>query len=102
MKKDPRTQYVDKVKVQVGEIEAAINNLEFKLDEADWEPMIDYKKQVDELRLRLEDIKQKVRELEVKSEATLPEFKQEIEDSLQGLGDHLRRVSSNLDKITLE
>lgn len=99
---EPREYSVIRYKEQVKELEEEMNDLEYKLEDEEWEPKIDLKRQIDSLRIHLEEAKGKIDQLESSTKASWPQIKNEIDQDLKGIGTFLKRTASTLEKILLE
>ena len=49
--KEPKEYFINRLREQADEMEEEANNLEVRLDESDWDPKLDYEKQIDEMKI---------------------------------------------------
>jgi hypothetical protein len=99
---NPREYYVERLRGQVKEMAEKVSNLEFKIEESDWEPEMDYHKQIDELRIGLDRVRNKIEELEAASDSAWMKVLETAEDQLAELEASLEKATSVLSKILLE
>jgi len=67
MHKEPKEYFLGNVDDQIFELEAELDDLETRMEDEGWEPDIDYRKQIDSLRLRLKSLKENVDDYEMSS-----------------------------------
>lgn len=65
MHKDPKEYFMDKLEENIREVEEQLDELENKVEDAGWEPELDYDRQIEGIRLRLEELKKEVDRFEV-------------------------------------
>jgi predicted nucleic acid-binding Zn-ribbon protein len=100
--KEPKEYFLNKLEEQAKELEEEILELEVKLDESDWDPKIDYEKQIDALKIELGEVKERMEELNSVDESAWRELHKEVERDLALLADKVRLASDTLDDILLE
>jgi len=89
--------YMEKrIRAMIRELEEQMNGLELKVDDADWESDIDYRKPIDALRLSLEEAKKAAEETAVSSDASWQIRFRETEDKLGELGDRIKHLRGRL------
>ena len=102
MESEPREYYEKKIQEMIREMEEEINNLEYKIEEADSDSDIGYKRPVVELRFSLEEAKKTAKEAAAASDASWKEQFRANEDDLKALGDRLRRLQAGLRGFLME
>jgi predicted nucleic acid-binding Zn-ribbon protein len=101
-RKEPKEYSLNKLEEQAKELEEEILELEVKLDESDWDPKIDYERQIDALKIELSELKERMEELNSVDEAGWKELPKEVESDLAHLADNVKLASDTLDEILLE
>jgi chromosome segregation ATPase len=89
--KEPKEYFINRLREQADEMEEEANNLEVRLDESDWDPKLDYEKQIDEMKIALRDARQRLSELESAGRQGWATMYKEIEADL---GDLLTRIQA--------
>ena len=89
--REPKEYFVGRLSEQVGELEEEVNELEVRLDESDWDPKLDYEKQIDELKIALRDAREKLTELE---SAGRKGWSALYKESEAGLGELMTRIQA--------
>ena len=84
------------------ELEEELNTLEFKVDESDWEPDPDYRRQIDEMRLSLEEAEKSIKDIAASSDAAWKVRFEEMENHLKSLGDRLKEFRTRVRGFFLE
>lgn len=102
MEGEPREYYEKKIQGMILELEEEINTLEYKIEEADLDSDVGYKRPVVELRLSLEEVKEAANKAAAASDASWKEKFRETENDLRALGDRLRRLQAGLRGFLLE
>lgn len=102
MHKDPKEYFVDKIEEDIREIEEELDELEQKLEDSGWEPKMDYEAELDNIRLRLKELKMEMDRFEVTSGTTWSEFKKSCEENLSQLSRDTQDFSDRLDEILVE
>lgn len=95
MHKDPREYFIDKLEEDTNEIEEQLDELETKLEDAGWEPELDYENQIENLRIRIKQFKEEVNRFEVTGESTWREFK-------KNYGKTLSEISTDAQVLTFQ
>jgi predicted nucleic acid-binding Zn-ribbon protein len=101
-RKEPKEYSLNKLEEQAKELEEEILEFEVKLDESDWDPKIDYERQIDALKIELSELKERMEELNSVDEAGWKELPKEVESDLARLADNVKLASDTLDEILLE
>ena len=102
MEGEPREYYEKKIQEMIRELEEEINTLEYKIEEADFDSDIGYKRPVVELRFSLEETKKAAKKATEASDASWQEQFRATEDDLKALGDRLKHLQSGLRGFLLE
>jgi chromosome segregation ATPase len=102
MHKDPKEYFMDKLEENIREVEEQLDELETKMEDAGWEPELDYDRQIEALRLRLEDLKKEAERFEAASDSTWSEFKRSCENTLTEIAKDGQELSDRMDAILLE
>lgn len=102
MHKDPREYFVDKIEEDIREIEEQMDELEDKLEDSGWEPTIDYETQIENIRLRLKELKKEIDRFEVSGTSTWSAFKRNCEDTLSSVAEDAQEITSRMEKMLLE
>lgn len=88
---EPKEYFINRLSEQTNEMEEEVNELEVRLDESDWDPKLDYEKQIDEIKIALHDAREKLSELESAGRTGWSALYKEAE---AGLGDILTRIQA--------
>jgi hypothetical protein len=99
---EPREYFINRLSAQLGEMEEEVNDLDVRLDESDWDPKLDYEKQVDELKIAVQDARERLSELMSAGRKGWPTMYKETETSLGDLMTRIQAVRSIIDRILLE
>ncbi len=102
MHKDPKEYFMDKLEEDIREIEEQLDVLETKLEDAGWEPEMDFRNQIDSLRLRLENLMKEVDRFEVSSESKWSVFKKSCENTLSKISKDTQEITSRMNNFLLE
>lgn len=102
MHKDPKEYFIDKLEENIREVEEQLDELETKVEDAGWEPELDYDRQIEALRLRLEDLKKEAERFEAASGSTWGEFKGCCENTLSEIAKDAQELSDRMDAILPE
>jgi len=97
-----RDYFERKIRGLIREMEEEINSIEFQIEESGWEPDIDYRRQVDELRLGLKEAEKAVKETAASSDATWKIRYEEVEGNLKNLGNQLKSFRNRSRGFLLE
>ena len=93
---------MDNIEEDIREIEEQMDELETKLEDSGWEPALDYETQIENVRLRLKELKKEIDRFEVPGGSTWDAFKKNCEDTLSSVSRDALEVTSRLDKMLLE
>lgn len=99
---EPKEYFVRRLSEQVGEMEEEIGDLEVRLEDSDWDPKIDYEKQIDELKIALRDARGRLSELESSGRKGWSTMYQQTEASLGELMTRIQTLRQVMDRILLE
>lgn len=102
MHKEPKEYFMDKLEEDIREVEEQMNELETKLEDSGWEPDMDLKKQIENIRLRLNDLEREVDRFESSGDTTWDTFKVSCEETLSEISRDAQELSVRLDKVLLE
>jgi len=102
MHKDPKEYFVDKIEEDIREIEEQMDELKTRLEDSGWEPSMDYETQIENVRLRLKELKKEIDRFEVSGGSTWNAFKRNCEDTLSAISRDAQEVAARMDKILLE
>lgn len=102
MEREPREYYEKKIQEMIRELEEEMNTLEYKIEEADFDSDIGYKRPVVELRFSLEEAKKAAKKVSISSDAAWQDKFKETEKKLKELGDRLKNLQSRLRGFLLE
>ncbi len=99
---EPKEYFVNRLSEQVGEMEEEISDLEVRLEDSDWDPKIDYEKQIDEMKIALREARERLSELESAGRKGWPTMYKEAEASLGDLMTRIQTLREVMDRILLE
>lgn len=102
MHKDPIEYFMDKLEEEISELEEQLEEFETKLEDAGWEPELDYEKQIDNIRLRLKDLKKEADRFEYARGATWSTFRRNCENTLSEISDDVQELTARMDQILPE
>ncbi len=102
MHKDPKEYFMDKLEENIREVEQQLDELETKVEDAGWEPEIDYDNQIENIRLRFEEFKREAERYEAASCSTWSEFKRKCENTLSQITKDTQELTAQMDEILLE
>jgi hypothetical protein len=100
--KEPKEYFVNRLSEQVGEMEEEISDLEVRLEDSDWDPKIDYEKQIDEMKIALREARERLSELGSAGRKGWPTMYKEAEASLGDLMTRIQTLRDVMDRILLE
>ncbi len=100
--REPKEYFVNRLSEQVGEMEEEISDLEVRLEDSDWDPKLDYEKQIDEMKIALRDARERLSELESAGRKGWPTMYKETEASLGDLMTRIQTLRDVMDRILLE
>lgn len=99
---EPREYFISRLAEQVGELEEEVNELEVRLEDADWDPKLDYDKQIDELKLGLRDARESLNELESAGRKGWSALYKEVEAGLGALMTRIQDFRTALDGFLID
>ncbi len=99
---EPKEYFVNRLSEQVGEMEDEVNELETRIEDSDWDPKLDYEKQIDEVKIALRDARERLSDLGSAGRKGWPTMYKETEASLGELMTRLQTLREIMDRITLE
>lgn len=105
MRKDrseAREELISRMEEELKELESEIEVQETRLEDSDWDPKTDYEKPIDELKIGLRDIREKLGEVGSAGSAHWKKLYEEAEEDLVRLGDRLKTLIADLDNLILE
>jgi DNA repair exonuclease SbcCD ATPase subunit len=102
MHKDPREYFIEKLEEDTKEIEEQLDELETKLEDAGWEPELDYENQIENLRIRLKKFKEEVDRFEASGESTWGVFKKYYGKTLSRISKDAQDLTNQLSDILPE
>jgi chromosome segregation ATPase len=102
MHKDPKEYFMDKLEENIREVEQQLDELETKVEDAGWEPEMDYDRQIENIRLRLEELEKEAERFEAASGSTWSEFKRNCENTLSEITEDVQELTGQMDKILVE
>jgi predicted nucleic acid-binding Zn-ribbon protein len=95
---EKRDAFVQKLKAQLDEWNADINELETKTDQAEVRAKIEYHKRIADLRARLKEVEDKIGELQQAGEGALENLKQGLENSWEILKVSFTKAKSEFER----
>jgi uncharacterized protein YaaN involved in tellurite resistance len=102
MHKEPKEYFMNKLDESIREVEEQLEELETRMEDAGWEPELDYERQIEGLRFRLEEFKKAVDRFELKDDTTLSKFRKSCEDTLSEIFKETQELTARVDQILLE
>jgi len=102
MTKEPRDFYEDKVDAQIKAFLDDLGELEFKVESMGWESEMENKREIMELRLKLEGLARKFQELRATDDHSWRLKKEDMERALGEFGGSLKEVVSRWEEILPE
>lgn len=102
MHKDPREYFIENVEEDTNEIEEQLDELKTKLEDAGWEPELDYENQIENLRIRIKEFKEEVERFEVTGGSTWGTFKKHYGKTLSGISKDAQELANQLSDILPE
>jgi len=93
-----RDAYVEKLKAQLDEWNADIDKLAAKAAQAEAEAKIEYQNQLDELRAKRDDVRNKLSALQQAGEGAWEDLKEGLENSWEILKMSFKRAKSEFEK----
>lgn len=95
---EKRNAFVQKLKAQLDEWNADINELETKADQAEVRAKIEYHKRIADLRARFKEVEDKIGELQQADEGAMENLKQGIETSWEILKASFTKAKSEFER----
>lgn len=102
MHKEPREYFIDKLEEDTKEIEEQLDELEARLEDAGWEPELDYEKQIENIRFRIKEFKKELDRFEVNGKSTWGAFKKYYGNTLSGISKDIQEFTAQLNNILIE
>lgn len=102
MHKNPKEYFMYKFEEDIREVEKQLNKQETKLEYAGWEPGIDLKKQIDKIRLRLDEVRKEADRFEEINGYPWSVFRRNHENTFSEISRDVQNVTARIDKILLE
>jgi hypothetical protein len=99
---EPKAYFVNRLSEQIGELEDEVGDLETRLEDSDWDPKLDYEKQIDEVKIALRDARERLSELESAGRKGWSAMYKETEASLGELMTRVQTIREVMDKFFLE
>jgi hypothetical protein len=99
---EPKEYFINGLSEQIGELEEEVNDLDVRLEDSDWDPKLDYEKQIDEIKIALRDARERLSELESSGRKGWSALYKENEASLGEIMTRIQTVRAIMDKILLE
>jgi hypothetical protein len=93
MSKEPREYFEEKCAARINEIKAELDELEYSAENVPWDPGADESREIENLRIQLQDVEKKLHELRASGDSSWPLIRAEMETALSVLG---RSVSRKL------
>jgi len=100
--KEPKEYFINRLREQADEMEEEANDLEVRLDESDWDPKLDYEKQIDEMKIALRAARERLSELESSGRKGWPAMYKEIESDLGDLLSRIQQFREVMDRYLIE
>ena len=100
--KEPKEYFISKLREQIDEMEEEVNELDVKLEDSQWDPKLDYEKQIDELKIALRVARENLSELESAGRKGWSVLYKEAEAGLGDLMTRIQTVSSIIESILPE
>ncbi len=98
----PREELIGRMEEELRELESEIEVQETRLEDSDWDPKTDYEKPIDQLKIELRDIREKLGEVGSAGPSQWKKLYEEAEEELVRLGDRLKTLIADLDNLILE
>src|SRR5512135_413083 len=100
--KEPKEYFINRLREQADEMEEEANGLELRLDESDWDPKLDYEKQIDEMKISIRDARERLSELESSGSKGWSAMYKEIEASLGNVLTRIQTFRDIMDRYLIE
>lgn len=98
MSKEPREYFEDKCAARIAEIRAELDELEYSSENVPWDPGADEFREIENLRLQLQDLEKKLHEMRAAVDVLWPTIRDEMEAALSALGQAVRHRLSTGDR----
>ncbi len=102
MNKNKEELFLRKLQSQIKEWEEQLNEIEIKLDDADWESKIDYKKQISDMRIFLDEERKKMHKLGAAGGKERVKMLDEIEKDITRIGGSLQKAEKRLNDFMID
>jgi DNA repair exonuclease SbcCD ATPase subunit len=99
---EPREELISRMEEELREVESEIEVQETRLEDSDWDPKTDYEKPIDELKIELREIREKLGEVGSAGPSQWKKVYEEAEEDLARMGDRLKTLIADLDNLILE
>jgi phage shock protein A len=97
-----REEYVENVLQQIGDFEDRLETLEADMESSGWDDIANFRGQLDDLRVKLRDLRSRSEELEAVADRAWPDAREEIEDALAGVGGGVEDLAAVLSPVLPE
>jgi archaellum component FlaC len=102
MAQTPREYFESKFEDQLNEYAAEIETLRDEMEDAEWEPKLDYEKRIEELLVHWQEVKNEFEELKVAGKSAWRAQSDELARSMRRFASALECASSDLHRALLE
>jgi len=99
---ESREEVISWMEEELKELESEIEVQEMRIEDADWDPKTDYDKPIDELKIEVRDLREKLGEVGSAGSAQWKKLYEEVEEDLVRLGDRLKTLIADLDNLILD
>ena len=89
-----RDEYVGKMKAKLDEWNAEIDSLTVKADEVAADARSEYKKQIESLKVKQTEARQKIEDFQQAGEIALKDFKSGIDKAWDSMGEAIKQAKS--------
>jgi hypothetical protein len=90
---ESRQFYETRLRAQLNEIQEMIEELEYDMETADWDPMSDYHKVTDDIHINLAEAREKVEDLESAADADWGAAYEEAKEAVENVGQMYEKIS---------
>lgn len=97
-----REEYAENVLQQIGGFEEKLETLEADMESSGWDDIANYRGRLDDLRIKLRDLRARSEELEAAPDRAWPEARQEMEDALADVGGGVEDLAAVLGPVLPE
>ena len=94
---EKRNAYVETMKVKIDEWNIEIDKLQAKADQAKLDTQVEYKKQVEELKGKRQDLYRKMSEMKKASETAWEDMKAGLDAAWQAMGESVKLAQSRFE-----